>query len=210
MENVGIIICDRYRRCAGGTPARPARQGRALAATPPTPNLSWSDSRPAMVARAGTSNTPQTRCRKMAPKSFGLATGMLVGYPPCPHIADVQAAFLEKSYPVMVVGTHPIPNKYLNTHTCLGTWESPEWKPLVEAVLSDDATRAVTIDRRRTMHARQPHRDDGSRTRVPISEGLMDQSLFAALEALALMLFPFSWAAFLYVYMVRKRLSGGK
>ena len=71
-----------------------------------------------------------------------LATGMLVGYPPCPHIATFKA-FLEKSYPVkVVVGTHPIPNKYLNTHTCLGSWESPEWKPLIEAALSDDATRA--------------------------------------------------------------------
>lgn len=71
-----------------------------------------------------------------------LATSMVVGYPPCPHIATFKA-FLEKSYPVsVVVGTHPIPNKYLNTHTGLGTWENPEWKAFIGPAMTDGATRA--------------------------------------------------------------------
>ena len=58
-----------------------------------------------------------------------LATGLLVGYPPCPYIETFRN-FLEKRYSVKVVlGTHPIPQKYLDMHTQLGTWEDPCWQP---------------------------------------------------------------------------------
>ena len=54
-----------------------------------------------------------------------LATGLVVGYPPCPYIHTFKD-FLEARYDVkVVVGTHPIPQKYLDTHTHLGTWEDP-------------------------------------------------------------------------------------
>jgi len=70
-----------------------------------------------------------------------LATGLLVGYPPCPYI-DTFKDFLEKKYGVKVVlGTHPIPQKYLDMHTQLGTWEDPEWPPRLAATLADEATR---------------------------------------------------------------------
>ncbi len=66
---------------------------------------------------------------------------MVVGYPPCPHIETFKA-FIEKRYGVkVVVGTHPIPKKYLDMHSALGTWESAGWKPLIAPTLSDAATR---------------------------------------------------------------------
>jgi PAS domain S-box-containing protein len=72
-----------------------------------------------------------------------LATGMVVGYPPCPHIAAFKA-FLEKRYDVkVIVGTHPIPKKYFDMHTHLGTWEDPIWKPLIFPTLSDEITRSL-------------------------------------------------------------------
>ena len=71
-----------------------------------------------------------------------LATGLVVGYPPCPHI-DTFKAFLEKRYGVkVVVGTHPIPKKYLDMHTFLEHGKTPVWKPLVEPTMSDEETRA--------------------------------------------------------------------
>jgi predicted metal-binding protein len=74
---------------------------------------------------------------------FHLATGMVVGYPPCPHI-DTFKAFLEKRYGVkVVVGTHPIPKNYLDMHTHLGTWETQEWQQLIAPTLSDETTRAA-------------------------------------------------------------------
>ena len=70
-----------------------------------------------------------------------LATGLLVGYPPCPHIQTFKD-FLEKRYGVkVVVGTHPIPMKYLEIHTGLGTWEDVEWKQFLESTMADEATR---------------------------------------------------------------------
>jgi len=71
-----------------------------------------------------------------------LATGLVVGYPPCPHIGTFKL-FLEKRYGVkVVVGTHPIPKKYLDMHTHLGTWKASAWEPLIEPTMSDEATRA--------------------------------------------------------------------
>ena len=70
-----------------------------------------------------------------------MATGLLVGYPPCPYIQTFQA-FLAERYGVKVVaGTHPIPEKYLELHTRLGTWQAVEWQPLIAATLADEALR---------------------------------------------------------------------
>ena len=140
---IGIIICDRYRRCAGGKCLRALRDKEgafgnyAADAELELVGFTTCDGCP-----GGNIEYAADEMLKNGAEVIHLATGMLVGYPPCPHIATFKA-FLEKSYPVkVVVGTHPIPNKYLKTHTCLGSWESPEWKPLVEAALSDDTTRA--------------------------------------------------------------------
>ena len=70
-----------------------------------------------------------------------LATGLVVGYPPCPYI-DTFKDFLEARYDVKgVVGTHPIPQKYLDMHTRLGTWDDPAWEQLISPTMSDQATR---------------------------------------------------------------------
>jgi hypothetical protein len=41
----------------------------------------------------------------------------------------------------VVVGTHPIPKKYLEMHACLGTWESSSWQPLIAPTITDELTR---------------------------------------------------------------------
>jgi predicted metal-binding protein len=70
-----------------------------------------------------------------------LATGMVVGYPPCPYLGTFSS-FLEQRYGVdVVVGTHPIPEKYLEMHTRLGTWDDASWKPLLEPTMTDEAIR---------------------------------------------------------------------
>jgi predicted metal-binding protein len=70
-----------------------------------------------------------------------LATGLVVGYPPCPYIHTFQR-FLEAKYDVRVrVGTHPIPQKYLDMHSRLGTWQDPAWAPLLEPIMGDRKTR---------------------------------------------------------------------
>ena len=41
----------------------------------------------------------------------------------------------------MVVGTHPIPQKYFITHTACDTWSGAKWPALLAPTLADEATR---------------------------------------------------------------------
>jgi predicted metal-binding protein len=55
-------------------------------------------------------------------QAIHLATGLVVGYPPCPYL-DYFTKFIEKRYDVpVVVGTHPIPEKYRLVHLELPSW----------------------------------------------------------------------------------------
>jgi predicted metal-binding protein len=70
-----------------------------------------------------------------------LATGLVVGYPPCPHIAYFKKFITEKFNIPVIVGTHPIPQKYLLTHEKLNTWKTAEWKDLIAPTLTNEKTR---------------------------------------------------------------------
>ena len=51
-----------------------------------------------------------------------LATGLVVGYPPCPRIKAFKE-FIEVHYGIpVVVGTHPIPMKYFSDHEKMSFW----------------------------------------------------------------------------------------
>src|ERR1019366_10379895 len=66
-----------------------------------------------------------------------LATGLVVGYPPCPYIRQFKA-FIEKQYGLpVVVGTHPIPLKYLQTHNQLPFWEQGNMKDIAGHLLAE-------------------------------------------------------------------------
>ncbi len=41
----------------------------------------------------------------------------------------------------VVVGTHPIPEKYYKTHKNLGTWNESKWDAIVAPTLKDEITR---------------------------------------------------------------------
>ena len=70
-----------------------------------------------------------------------IATGMLVGYPPCTRI-DYFRRFIEEQYGIpVVVGTHPIPQKYFKIHDALGSWKSPMWQELIQPTLVTEEIR---------------------------------------------------------------------
>lgn len=139
---IGIIICDRYRCCAGGKCLRAMRNKEGAFSI-------YKDTEVELVGFTTCAGCPGGNVEyageemvKNGAEVIHLATGMVVGYPPCPHI-DTFKAFIEKRYGVrVVVGTHPIPKKYLDMHHSLGTWKDPSWKPLIAPTLSDEATRA--------------------------------------------------------------------
>jgi predicted metal-binding protein len=138
---IGIIICDRYRTCAGGKCLRAMRNREGAFSL-------YRDVEVELVGYTTCDGCPGGNIEyvgeemvKNGAQVIHLATGMIVGYPPCPYIHTFKA-FLEKRYGVsVVVGTHPIPKKYLDLHTSLGTWEQPEWQSLLEPAMADEATR---------------------------------------------------------------------
>jgi len=70
-----------------------------------------------------------------------LATGLVVGYPPCPRL-KAFCSYIPAKYGLdVVIGTHPIPQNYYLTHEKLGTWETDKWKDRIKHVLPNAEMR---------------------------------------------------------------------
>jgi predicted metal-binding protein len=140
---VGIIICDRYRRCAGGKCLRAMREKAGAFSIYGDQELELIGYTTCDGCPGGNIEYAGEEMVKNGADVIHLATGLVVGYPPCPYIATFRA-FLENRFNIkVVVGTHPIPAKYLAMHKTLGTWQDPCWNPLLAPTISDAATRAA-------------------------------------------------------------------
>lgn len=141
MKKIGIIICDRYRRCAGGKCLRALKNREGAFDR-------YEGQEVELVGYTGCDGCPggniEYACDEMVGNGADVihfATGMVVGYPPCPYI-DTFKAFIEDRYELeVVVGTHPIPEKYKQTHERLHTWEDPGWEAYITPTMSDLETR---------------------------------------------------------------------
>ncbi len=142
MTNIGIIICDRYRTCAGGKCLRALRNREGAFARYKGEEVDLVGYTTCGGCPGGNVEYTGEEMVKNGAQVIHLATGLLVGYPPCPYIHTFKN-FLEQRYGVkVVVGTHPIPKKYLDMHTRLGTWDdADEWEPLLAPTMADEATR---------------------------------------------------------------------
>ncbi len=147
MKKIGIIICDRYRTCGGGKCFRALRERRGAFARYPV------DEDVEVVGYSGCGGCPggnveyvPAEMKKNGAEVIHLATGFVVGYPPCPHIADFKK-FIEKQYGLsVVVGTHPIPLKYLKIHDRLDFWDHLNMKELAGPLLDEDRTVMESYD----------------------------------------------------------------
>ncbi|MEJ2637710.1 MAG: CGGC domain-containing protein [Calditrichia bacterium] len=138
---IGIIICDRYRTCAGGKCFRALRnregafniyRGKEVEVV----GYTTCDGCP-----GGNVEYAPAEMKKNGAQIIHLATGLLVGYPPCPFLIHFRD-FIGTKYGLEVVtGTHPIPQSYFETHQKLGTWKSTEWKEILAPVMADEKTR---------------------------------------------------------------------
>lgn len=125
MKKIGIIICSRYQSCGGGKCLRAMREhAGGFSEYPPEEEL-------VLVGYANCGGCPGGNIEyvpqemiKNGAEVIHLATGMVVGYPPCPYISNFKQ-YIESRYGVrVVVGTHPIPMKYLKEHHKLPFWEN--------------------------------------------------------------------------------------
>lgn len=144
MENkvkIGVIICDRYKNCAGGKCFRAIRE-RAGAFD------IYDDKEIEVVGYTSCGGCPggnieyaPEEMKKNGSEVIHFATGMVVGYPPCQHI-NYFKKFIETKFDLkVVVGTHPIPEKYLTIHNALNTWNTEEWQELIKPTMSNEKIR---------------------------------------------------------------------
>lgn len=122
---IGIVTCDRYRSCAGGKCFRAAREragGFARYAADQALEVVGFTS--CGGCPGGNIEYAPEEMVKNGAEAIHLATGLVVGYPPCPWTAYFKQ-FIEARYGVpVVVGTHPIPQKYLTCHEQLPSLSS--------------------------------------------------------------------------------------
>ena len=141
MKKIGIIICDRYHTCAGGKCLRSLgnREGGFSI---------YKDEEVELVGYTTCGGCPggnieyaPAEMKKNGAEVIHLATGLVVGYPPCPRIDDFMKFIPEKYGIDTVLGTHPIPASYYETHNELGTWKSDSSKEKIKLILCDEKTR---------------------------------------------------------------------
>ena len=141
MKKIGIIICDRYRTCAGGKCLRSLRQREGAFSRYRDEEIELVGYTTCDGCLGGNVEYVPAEMKRNGAEIIHLATGLLVGYPPCPYIDDFQR-FIEEKYGMEVVlGTHPIPQNYHETHRALGTWKSPVWREKIRWTLTDEAMR---------------------------------------------------------------------
>ena len=138
---IGIIICDRYRMCAGGKCLRSLRNRDGAFSI-------YRDQEIDLVGYATCGDCPGGNIEYAPGEMLGngvdvihLATGLIVGYLPCPRLAYWPEFIHEKHGVKVAYGAHPIPQKHYETHMELGTWDSLKWQEIIQPTLADERTR---------------------------------------------------------------------
>jgi len=139
---IGIIICDRYKTCAGGKCFKAMREREGAF------NIYNKNEELEIVGYTSCGGCPGGNIEytpeemiKNGAKAIHLATGFVVGYPPCPYISHFKE-FIEDKYKIpVVVGTHPIPQKYFDTHANLKTWNTKAWEENIKPTICDEKMR---------------------------------------------------------------------
>ena len=141
MTKVGVIICDRYRTCAGGKCLRALHNREGAFARYAGEEVELVGYTTCGGCPGGNVEYAPAEMKKNGAQVIHLATGLAVGYPPCPWL-EAFCAFIPAKYELeVVIGTHPIPQNYYLTHQQLGTWGSAEQRQRIQAILGDEGTR---------------------------------------------------------------------
>ncbi|MHC1758947.1 MAG: CGGC domain-containing protein [Negativicutes bacterium] len=141
IVKVGIIICDRYKTCAGGKCFRSLAAKEGVFARYRGKEVEIVGFTSCGGCPGGNIEYAPEEMKKNGAQVIHLATGLVVGYPPCPNI-EYFREFIQKKYGMeVVIGTHPIPEKYRTVHDLLGTWTPPDCLDYVEELLVDEKTR---------------------------------------------------------------------
>ena len=138
MTKIGIIICGRYRNCGGGKCFRALRERRgAFAIYPPEELVEIVGYSTCGGCPGGNVEYVPEEMKKNGAEVIHLATGLVVGYPPCPNLRKFKM-FIESAYGLpVVIGTHPIPQKYVDRHEKLPFWDASSIRELAQTLLDE-------------------------------------------------------------------------
>lgn len=137
VKKIAIIICDRYSNCAGGKCFRSLKEREGAFSRYEGEAVELVGYTTCGGCPGGNVEYAPAEMKKNGAEIVHLATGLVVGYPPCPRLFDFMKFIPEKYGMEVVVGTHPIPEKYYTTHMNLGTWKSPIWQEAIKEVLPE-------------------------------------------------------------------------
>jgi predicted metal-binding protein len=141
MKKLGVIICHRYHTCAGGKCLRALESREGAFSLYEGEDVQLVGYTTCDGCPGGNVEYAPAEMKRNGVDVIHLATGLLVGYPPCPYIDDF-VSFIKNRYATdVVLGTHPIPQKYIETHEALGTWDAPVWRGRLQQVMADQSTR---------------------------------------------------------------------
>jgi len=117
MVKIGIMICDRNRKCTGNKCFKSINERDG--AFSEVPEFAPAD------------------MKKYGAEVIHLATCYLAGYPACPYIQD-HINYIENvvGLPV-VVGTHPMPQNYVDAHEAMGDWDRDNVKKYLKSLVKD-------------------------------------------------------------------------
>ena len=138
MKEIGIIICDRYRDCGGGKCFRALRERRGGF------SIYRAEERVEIVGYSSCGGCPggnveyvPEEMKKNGAEVIHLATGLVVGYPPCPNIRHFKTYIETKFGLPVVIGTHPIPQKYMEAHEKLPFWTEYNMAEIAQHLLAE-------------------------------------------------------------------------
>ena len=139
MKKIGIIICGRYQTCGGGKCFRAVKDHvGGFSIYPKDEELEIVGYSYCGGCPGGNIEYIPEEMIKNGAEVIHLATGMVVGYPPCPRITYFKE-FIENYYRVpVVVGTHPIPLKYYSAHMDLSFWDKMNMDKIAEHLMKED------------------------------------------------------------------------
>ncbi len=138
---LGIIICDRYRLCAGGKCFRALKNREGAFSIYENQEVEMVGYTTCGGCPGGNIEYAPEEMKKNGAEVIHFATGLIVGYPPCPYLSYFRDFIKEKYNMKVIMGTHPIPQKYFETHEKLKTWDSPEFEEIIKSTLADEAVR---------------------------------------------------------------------
>jgi len=141
IVRIGMILCNRYHTCAGGKCFRAMRNREGAFSIYAGKEVELVGCTTCGGCPGGNIEYAPAEMKKNGVTVIHLATGMLVGYPPCTRIDEFRR-FIQEQYGIpVVVGTHPIPQKYFKIHDALGSWKSPLWQELIQPTFATEEIR---------------------------------------------------------------------